>query len=221
VSLRATSSASTDLAECAVLSSAQGTLVCLTGATASPESDSGTLTTLRVAVLDAAGGEVSSATLADSYTLRPLSELPTLTGLDRTQGSAAGGLHICLSGTGLEPPGEVPMVTVGEGTCALNASASTPTRLCCTTPPADGPASAAVAVHFPSLGYAVSSSSMPSFTYLAAKTAHLLSPPSGYAGCTVTLVTDQLDSVPEVWLGDAACGSVQLEARPDGRSNVR
>jgi len=62
---------------------------------------------------------------------------------------------------------------------------------------------------------------MPSFTYLAAKTARLLSPPSGYAGCTVTLVTDQLDAVPEVWLGDAACGSVQLEARSDGRSNVR
>lgn len=63
-----------------MLSSGQATLVCVTGATASPEADSGTLTTLRVAVLDAAGGEVSSASLADSYMLRPLSELPTLTG---------------------------------------------------------------------------------------------------------------------------------------------
>ena len=78
VTLRATSSASTDLAECTVLSSGQATLVCVTRATASPEADSGTLTTLRVAVLDAAGGEVSSASLADSYMLRPLSELPWL-----------------------------------------------------------------------------------------------------------------------------------------------
>jgi hypothetical protein len=233
-----------------VLSSGQATLVCVTGATASPEADSGTLTTLRVAVLDAAGGEVSSASLADSYMLRPLSELPTLTGwpypypylyptptrtlpvpypypshtptgLDRTQGSAAGGLQICLSGTGLEPSSEVPTATVGEATCALNASASTLTRLCCITSPAASAASVAVAVLVPSLGYAVSRSSMPSFAYLNAQTAHLLLPPSSYAGSTVTLITDRLDSVPEVWLGDATCSSVQLENTANGRSNVR
>jgi hypothetical protein len=62
---------------------------------------------------------------------------------------------------------------------------------------------------------------MPSFAYLNAQTAHLLLPPSSYAGSTVTLITDRLDSVPEVWLGDATCSSVQLENTANGRSNVR
>ena len=61
---------------------------------------------------------------------------------------------------------------------------------------------------------------MPSFAYLNAQTVHLLLPPSSYAGSTVTLITDRLDSVPEVWLGNAACGSVQLEDTANGRSNV-
>jgi len=66
----------------------------------------------------------------------------------------------------------------------------------------------------------VSRSSMPSFAYLNAQTVHLLLPPSSYAGSTVTLITDRLDSAPEVWLGNAACGSVQLEDTANGRSNV-
>ena len=109
---------------------------------------------------------------------------------------------------------------MGDATCALNASASTLTRLCCITSPAASAASVAVAVLVPSLGYAVSRSSMPSFAYLNAQTVHLLLPPSSYAGSTVTLITDRLDSVPEVWLGNAACSSVQLKDTANGRSNV-
>ncbi len=208
VSLRGLSADS----NCTVLSSGPGTLVCLTSATA--EADAGATADIRVAALNEDGNEAYDATLSNAFALRALAASMTLTGLDTTQGSTAGGTYLCVGGTNLNAE-ETPTVTVGGVSCALDANASSATQLCCTTGAAAAIAAASVAVHNPSFGYAVARASLPTFEYVAAPVVYELRPAVGYEGGNVTMLTDRLSAVPEVTLGGAPCAFVSVTDAPD------
>ena len=222
VTLRA-AGGSTDLADCVVLSSGMGSLECITAATATPLADVGTDTTVHVSSLDGVGSTVATTSMADSYRLLPQSNSMTLASLDLTSGSNAGGLLICIGGTNLDQyvDGAKPTVTLGDAPCDTTNATSTASQLCCTTSTA--PAGAApVAVHVPTLGYALTTTSMSTFTYEHAPTVSSLEPSTSHAAATITITMDRLAGgvTPTVTLGLYACESVQAVDAPNDQSTV-
>ena len=78
-------------------------LMALKAPMAAPHSHAGSQTTVRVATLVSHGGsEVASTTAVDSYRLLEVAETGELTALDVSEGSAAGGTPVCVSGTNLD-----------------------------------------------------------------------------------------------------------------------
>ena len=155
VTLRA-SGGSADIASCTVVASGQGSLECTTGPTNSPLSDAGTQLTVRVATLASSGGsEHASVAAVDGYRLIGQSESMTMTGLDSSTTSTAGGQQICISGTNLDggnvmlvpPPPAPPPI---GAPCTRVDSMSSASQLCC-VPSSGSAGTAAVVVHTPLL----------------------------------------------------------------------
>ena len=99
VSLRA-SGGSTEVASCVVEASGDGSLICLTGASANPATDAGSTLDVRVATLDEGGAVAETVTLAGGYSLLSLSDSMTLTSIDQPIGFTSGGMTLS-SGTNL------------------------------------------------------------------------------------------------------------------------
>ena len=215
------SGGSAGIASCNVVASGLGLLECITSATSAPLSHAGTQVTVRVAVLASSGGnEVASASVADGYQLLAATESMTLTGLDVTAGSTAGGTSICVSGTNLDGGGVTPTVLLGTAPC-LNATGSA-TQLCCIASAAPA-GSTAITVQTPQLGVALATGSMPPFVYTTAPTVHSSSPSSGRAGSTITVAMDTPPSgspTPAVTLGGYPCASVVAVDNGDGSTTL-
>ena len=217
----------TDLAACNVESSESGAIVCVTAATAAPLTHAGLDTTVRVATLDASGAEGSVATLASGFQLLASGASMTMTALDVTSGSTAGGQMICISGTNLDAytayDSVKPAVTIGgSAVCDTANATSTATQLCCETGAAAVGASLAVAVHHPRHGFALSANTMPSFSYVAALELHSIDPPHGYAGATLALLMDRIATsvTPVVTLGSEPCTVASVVDAANSMSTV-
>ena len=215
---------STDLAVCTVIASTQGSLLCRTGATASPLADVDTQTTVRVATLESASGnaEVASVELPGGYQLLSAADSATLTGLDATVGSTAGGHLVCISGTNLDAGGAAPTVTLGIAQCETLNATSTATQLCCTTTAATA-GTAVPLVHTALLGNALMTATMPGYSYTAAPSVYAILPASGYAGSAVTLTMDSPNGglpTPEVTIGGYPCTSVAAISNGDGSTTL-
>ena len=101
---------STELASCTAVSVVVGTLECLTAAAPSPLAAAGTSTTVRVATLDEDGSEGDAVSLVGAYTFLAQSSSMTMSSLDLTQGSTAGGLLVCVGGTNLDQYAAFPLL---------------------------------------------------------------------------------------------------------------
>ena len=223
VTLVADGSTST-LAVCTVVRVATGTIECITAPSTSPLTDTGAHATVRVANLDATGGEVASGTLTSAFAFLAAADSMTLSSLDLQQGSTAGGLHICIGGTNLKGVATRTelVVMLGDAPCDTINSTSTNSQLCCTTT-ANTAATVAVSVHEPGLGYALTEASMPSFTYVAALAVSSIEPTVGHANSTLTLRMDRLPAggVPAITLGPrGVCDDVRVVDAPNDQSEV-
>lgn len=213
------------LADCIVVSSAPEVLQCITGPTTSPlvHAD-GRLTTVRVST------RTRTAELSNAYALLATSDSMTLTGLDRSVGSTAGGLQVCIQGTNLDlRSGDAsPTIMLGEDSASCDTTSTTnhsATQLCCIT--SEGTAGTApVVVLSPLLGIALATSTMPDYTYAPTATVHAIHPASGRAGSVVSLVMDTLAGssgrpVPEVTIGGYPCHSVEaVDDASTGTTNL-
>jgi len=207
-----------DVANCTLSASGHGELECITGLMAVPHSHAGSQTTVRVATLESHGvSEVASATAVDGYRLLEKAETGELTALDVSEGSAAGGTPVCVSGTNLDAS-----ATVAIGGVLCSTTSQTASQICCTTSAADaGPA--AVAVHTPQLGYAMTADSMPMFTYFNPPLVRSIHPTSGHAGMPIALTMDSPPdgtATPEVTIGGQACSCAATPNAGDGNVSL-
>ena len=222
VTLRSTSG-SVDIANCTIVGSYRGFLECLTGPTSSPLADAGTQATVRVATLESSSGnEIASVALVDGFWLLSAADSMTLTGLEVTAGSTAGGLLTCINGTNLDLGGATPTVTLGDAPCDPTNANTTATRLCCITSAGDA-GKAVVSVRTPQIGNALTTATMPVFMFVSPPAIHGIHPTSGHAGSTVIVTMNTLLGgfpTPHVTIGGFPCTSVAAVDIGDGATNL-
>lgn len=214
-----TSGGVADVADCTVVASGQGKLECITGPMAAPLAHAGSRATVRVATLGSHGGsEVASTTSVDEYRLLDTEETGVLTALDVSRGSTGGGTSVCISGTNLDATATV---VIGGASCST--TSQTAEQMCCTTTSAAAAGPAAVAVHAPQIGDAITAKSMPMFTFVNPPLLQSIHPTAGHAGIPFSLTMDSPPdgtATPEVTIGGHVCSCAAASDVGDGNVSM-